>query len=126
LAKYLDTGQPTHTEVTTALAKGVAGGSIVPVLCAAAAKPIGIGSLLDAVVGLLPSPRQAAPIEAINPRTEAKERLTADPNGPLAALVFKTTADPFVGRISYAKVCPGTLTPGTPLLNPSNDKARRH
>ena len=125
LEKYLDTGQLTDTEVMTALAKGVADGSIVPVLCAAAAKAIGTGSLLDAIVGLLPSPRQVAPIEAINPRTEAKEPLTADPNGPLAALVFKTTADPFVGRISYVKVCSGTLTPGTPLLNASKDQAER-
>ena len=51
--------------------------------------------------------------------------MTADPARPLAALVFKTTADPFVGRISYVKVVSGTLTPGTPLLNASKDQPER-
>jgi elongation factor G len=82
LEKYLDTGELTDTEVTTALARGVAAGAIVPVLCAAAGKAIGIGTLLDAVVGLLPSPRQAPPVEAVNPRTDQPETLTADPAGP--------------------------------------------
>jgi elongation factor G len=125
LEKYLDTGELSDTEVTTALAKGVADGSIVPVLCAAAAKPIGIGTLLDAVIDLLPSPRRVPPMEAVNPRNEQKEALSGDPGGPLAALIFKTTADPFVGRISYVKVVSGTLTPGTPLVNASKDQAER-
>jgi elongation factor G len=112
-------------EVTTALAKGVADGSIVPVLCAAAGKALGVGTLLDAVVGLLPSPKDTAPVEAINPKNDEKETLTADPSGPLAAIIFKTTADPFVGRISYAKVVSGTLTPGTPLTNATKDQAER-
>jgi elongation factor G len=125
LEKYLDTGELSDTEVTTALAQGVAAGSIVPVLCAAAGKATGVGSLLDAVVGLLPSPRQAPPVQADNPRAEQAETLTADPAGPLAALIFKTTADPFVGRISYVKVVSGTLTPGTPLINASKDQPER-
>jgi elongation factor G len=125
LEKYLDTGELSDTEVTAALAKGIADGSIVPVLCAAAAKSIGVGTVLDAIVNLLPSPRQGPAVEAINPRNEQKETLTADPGGPLAALIFKTTADPFVGRISYAKVVSGTLTPGTPLLNASKDQPER-
>jgi elongation factor G len=125
LEKYLDSGELADSEVTAALAKGVAEGSIVPVLCAAAGKAIGVGSLLDAIVGLLPSPRQAQPVETVNPRTEQKETVSADPGGPLAAIIFKTTADPFVGRISYVKVCSGTLTPGTPLVNASKDHPER-
>jgi len=125
LERYLDTGELSDTEVTSALAKGVADGSIVPVLCAAAGKSIGAGTLLDAIVALLPSPRQAPPVRAVNPRTDQTETLAADPAGPLAALVFKTTADPFVGRISYVKVVSGVLTPGTPLLNASKDQPER-
>ena len=122
LEKYLDTGELTDTEVITALAKGVAAGSIVPVLCTAAAKSIGVGTLLDEVVSLLPSPREAPPVEAINPRNEQKETLSADTAGPLAGLIFKTTADPFVGRISYVKVVSGKLTAGTPLIDASKDQ----
>src|SRR5205807_2762081 len=117
LEKYLETGELTDAEVTAALAKGVAAGVIVPVVCTAAGKSIGIGTLLDAIVALLPSPRQARSLEATNPRTEQAEALSADPSGPLSAIVFKTTADPFVGRISYVKVVSGVLTPGTPLIN---------
>src|SRR5205807_5338607 len=107
------------------LAKGVAAGAIVPVLCSAAGKSIGIGSLLDAIVALLPSPRQAPPVTAVNPRTDQSETLTREPAGPLGAIVFKTTADPFVGRISYVKVVSGVLTSSTPLLNAAKDQPER-
>ena len=125
LEKYLDTGELSDTEVTSALAKGVAAGSIVPVLCAAAAKSIGVGTLLDTIVALLPSPKHAPTVQAVNPRADQPEAIGADPSGPLTALVFKTTADPFVGRISYVKVVSGVLTPGTPLLNASRDQPER-
>jgi elongation factor G len=125
LERYLDTGELTDTEVTSALAKGVADGSIVPVLCTAASKSIGVGTLLDAIVALLPSPRHAPAVEAQNPRTEQAETLSHDLAGPLAAIVFKTTADPFVGRISYVKVVSGVLTAGTPLLNAAKDQPER-
>src|ERR671937_854403 len=125
LERYLDTGELSDADVTAALAKGVAEGGIVPVLSTAAGKAIGVGTLLDAVVSLLPSPRQAPPVDAVNPRTDQTETVSADPNGPLAAQIFKTTADPFVGRISYVKVVSGTLTPGTPLINASKDQPER-
>jgi elongation factor G len=125
LERYLDTGELSDTEVTSALARGVAEGSIVPVLATAAAKSIGVGALLDTIVALLPSPKQAPPVQALNPRTEQSETVSADPAAPLTALVFKTTADPFVGRISYVKVVSGVLTPGTPLINASKDQPER-
>ncbi len=125
LEKYLDTGELSDTEVTTALAKGVCSGSIVPVLCASATKSVGIGALLDAIVDLLPSPKDAAAAGAVNPRSEQQESLAPDPSGPLAAIIFKTTADPFVGRISYAKVVSGTLTPGTPLVDANREQPER-
>src|SRR5256885_1390705 len=111
LEKYLESGELSDAEVTGAFAKGVAAGAIGPVLCTAAGKSIGLGTPLDALVAFLPSPRQAPSVEAVNPRTEQSETVTADPSRPLAPLVFKTTADPFAGRISYVKLVSGTLTP---------------
>src|SRR5947208_3364100 len=125
LEKYLESGELSDAEVTAALAKGVGAGTIVPVLCAAAGKSIGVGTLLDAIVALLPSPRQAAPVEAVNPRTEQAETLSREPAGPLGAIVFKTTADPFVGRISYVKVISGVLSASTQLLNAAKDQPER-
>ncbi len=109
LEKYLETGELTDTELTAALAKGVAAGTVVPVLCAASAKSIGIGTLLDAIVALLPSPVSAVHANGASPGRETTETVMCDPAGPPAALVFKTTADPFVGRISYVKVVSGVL-----------------
>src|SRR5438270_1466139 len=125
LEKYLESGELSDAEVTGAFARGVAAGAIVPVLCTAAGKSIGIGTLLDAIVALLPSPRQAPPVVAVNPRTEQSESLTREPTGPLGAIVFKTTADPFVGRISYVKVISGILNASTPLLNAAKDQPER-
>jgi elongation factor G len=106
LERYLDTGELSDDQVTGALATGVAAGQIVPVLCASAGKLVGVGTLLDAIVSLLPAPK-------------------ADPNGSLAAMVFKTTADPFVGRISYVKVNAGTLTANQGIFNTTRDQAER-
>src|SRR5256714_5082751 len=125
LEKYLEAGELSDAEVTAALAKGVAAGAILPVLCTAAAKSHGIGTLLAALVALLPSPRQPPPVQAVNPRTEQAETLSREPAGPLGAIVFKTTADPFVGRISYVKVVSGVLSASTPLLNAAKDQPER-
>ncbi len=125
LERYLEEGELQDAEVTSALAKGVRQGSIVPVLCCAATKCIGVGTLLDAIVTLLPSPAQGTAVEATRPRSGQAEKLSTDPAGPLAAMVFKTTADPFVGRISYLKVISGTLTTNQPLVNATKDQPER-
>src|SRR5216683_282101 len=106
LEKYLESGELSDAEVTRALARGVAAGTIVPVLCTAAGKSIGIGTLLDAIVALLPSPRQAAPVVAVNPRTEQPETLTREPAGPLGAIVFKSTADTLASRDHPLRLAP--------------------
>ena len=125
LEKYLETGELGDDEVRGALARGVAEGAIVPVLCTAAVRGVGISTLLDQIVALLPSPAGRGPFEARNPRTEHVEQLTANPQGTLAARVFKTTADPFVGKINYVKVISGTLSPGVPLVNASREQPER-
>ncbi len=125
LERYLETGELSDAEVTAALAKGVASGTIVPTLCASATKGTGMGTLLDRIVALLPSPARAPQVQAVNPRTDQPEPLAANPAGALAAQVFRTTADPFVGRISYVKVLSGTLTPNQPTVNASRDQPER-
>ena len=125
LEKYLEGGELNDAEVTAAFARGVAQGSIVPVLCTAASKSIGVGTLLDRIVSLLPSPVAAAPPQAITSRSNGAEPLKVDAAAPLAALVFKTTADPFVGRISYVKVLSGTLSPSTTVVNASTEQPER-
>ena len=90
LEKYLDEGTLSDEEVERGLCAGVLAGGIAPVVCCSATKLTGVLNVLDAATHLLPAP-------------------AGDPAGPPAAFVFNTTADPFVGRVSYLKVLSGCL-----------------
>ena len=109
--KYLE-GEPlSQEEVNSGLKKGIASGDIVPVLLGASTSGTGAKELMDAIVDYMPSPADVAPAKATNASSE-EVSLNCDSSGPLAALVFKTTADPFVGKLSYFRVYSGTLSAG--------------
>ncbi len=119
IAKYLEGEQITDDELAPALRRGACSGNVVPILVGSASKTIGVPALLDAIVELLPSPRDARPIES-----EAGG-ITADPNGSPVAWVFKTTADPYVGRLTYFRVVSGTVTADSHLWNANKGKDER-
>lgn len=122
LAKYLEGEELSEDEVRLGLVKGVSLGKIYPVLCGSAFKNIGIAQLLDAAITYIPSP-QFREIKGLHPVTKATlERKVTD---PFSALVFKTTADPFVGRLSYIKIFSGQMKSDSTLYNASKDKAER-
>ncbi|MCK4471839.1 MAG: elongation factor G, partial [Anaerolineae bacterium] len=77
----------------------------------------GIQPLLDAVVDYLPSPLDVPPVEGLNPYTQKVETRPADPNVPLAALVFKIASDPYVGRLAYFRVYSGKVKVGSRIIN---------
>jgi len=107
LNKYLEGEECAADEIRAALRKGIAAGVTVPVFAGSATKNIGVSKFLDALVADCPSPADVPPRVA---RTAAgEESLRADAAAPLAALVFKTAADPFVGRLNYLRVVSGTL-----------------
>jgi len=107
-------------EIVRATHEGIRRGLVVPVMCASATSEIGELQILDAIVELMPS-------AAEQPASEAEEHggLVPDPDGPPAAVCFKTTADPFVGRISYLKVISGTLKPELQLFNTARNQPER-
>jgi elongation factor G len=107
MAKYLDGEELSPEELTAALRKGMSSGIAYPVFCGSAAKNIAVARFLDALVADCPSPADVAPRTASNASGEVV--LKADASGPLAALVFKTAADPFVGKLTYLRVLSGTL-----------------
>ena len=122
--KYLE-GEPlSHEELTEGLRRGIAAGSIVPVFAGASAAGIGVKEMLDAIVDFLPSPADVPAPSGANGDSEERP-LTADSDGPLAALVFKTTADPFVGRLSYFRVYSGTVKSGNQVWNSGAHRAER-
>ncbi len=109
LMKYLEGESLSADEVMQGLRKAVRAGSVVPVLAAGAAANLGVVPLLDALRELAVSPADAGPIAALDPASNEPIELTADPAGPLAALVFKTTADPYVGKLTCVRVYSGTF-----------------
>lgn len=109
LMKYLDGETLSTEEVMQGLREAVRTGTVVPVLAAAAGGNLGTVPLLDALRDLAVSPADAGPVAAIDPTTGEPIELTADASGPLAALVFKTTADPYVGKLTYVRVYSGTF-----------------
>ncbi|HEC60777.1 MAG TPA: elongation factor G, partial [bacterium] len=85
------------------------------VFVAAGAAEIGLVTLLDALIELMPSPADISPVVASG--KDGEEILTASDDGPLAAYVWKTTADPFVGKITYLRVYSGMVTPDARVWN---------
>ncbi len=122
---YLDGKEPTIDQLRATLRKATIAGKAFPVFCGSALRNRGVQPVLDAVIDYLPSPLDIAAVKGINPKTDEEEERPADENGPMAALVFKIVADPYVGRLAYFRVYSGTLKIGTNVLNATKDKRER-
>ncbi len=125
LEKYLEGGELTQEELTRGLHAGVKAGTLIPVLCAAATKLIGVSVILDAIVTLLPGPLERPDVSATDPRTSQPVAIKPAPEAALAALVFKTVADPYVGKLSYFRIYGGTLRSDSQPLNSAKQKPER-
>jgi len=107
IMKYLEGEELTAAEIRHGLKAAFIAGTAIPVYCGAAPKAMGVGPLMDGLVDLAPAPNEMAAVAAEG-ATE-NEELKADAAGPLGALIFKTMADPYVGKLSYFRVYSGTL-----------------
>lgn len=123
LDKYLGGGELTQEELTGTLRRGVVSGKIVPVLVGSGLKDIGIGLLLDAVVAYLPSPKERE--VAIIDDSGKPSTIVPGKEGPLAAIVFKTTADPYVGKLTYFRVYSGVFDSNSQVWNASRGEVER-
>jgi elongation factor G len=111
-----------NEELVAVLRECVKRGEVVPVLVGAMTSEKGAIQLLDAIVDYFPSPAERPATIQSNGSVEP---LPVSPDGPLAALVFKTIADPHVGRLSYFKVYSGTLSSNGQALNATAGKSER-
>jgi elongation factor G len=125
LEKYLDGNPLTDEELVHGFREGVRTGHIVPVLCGSAALGEGLAPLLQAILELTPSPAESPAPNATDLRTGNPVELTPDPSAPLAAFVFKTTADPFVGKLTYFRVYSGTLRADSQVYNTQKEREER-
>jgi len=105
LAKYLEGEELTEGEVRSGLARGLAKASFVPVLCGSATRSVGVAALMDVLVDFAPAPR----VEGDR----------------LAALVFKTLADPYVGKMNFVRVFGGRLRTDSALYNSTREKGEK-
>lgn len=102
--------------IRAALRRGTVELRIAPVLCGSAFKNKGIQKLLDAVVDYLPSPVDVPPARGVNPKTGKDETRPPDPAAPFSALIFKLTADPQRGMLSYVRVYSGRVEEGDVVM----------
>ncbi len=123
LEKYLEAGSLSDEELIRGLKDVVRSGAFIPVFCTAGAHEIGILPLLNRVVDLIPSPAQA-PARVVRGKA-GDESLTASDAGPLAAYVWKTTADPFVGKMTYFRMFSGSLQADARVWNQSKGAEER-
>ncbi|MBU6424174.1 MAG: elongation factor G, partial [Chloroflexi bacterium] len=124
LARYLDGKEIPYEELRGALHAAVREGGIVPVIATSASKKIGFGGLLETIVDMLPSPVEAGPAVGTTPAGDeiARKPSTGE---KLSALVFKTIADPFVGKLSYVRVYSGVLHGNSQLYDATAGEAER-
>jgi len=108
LMKFLEGEEVTDEELELCLHKGVRDSVLAPVMLTSAARDIGISAMLDAIIRYLPTPTEEPPIKGTDNRGDEVE-VPPDADGPLVAQVFKTTADPFVGRLTYFRVWSGSI-----------------
>ena len=120
MGRYLEGEEIKADELSKTLAKGVVSSQVFPVICGSATKLVGIDRLLDVICEVAPSPLERPPVRVRTPGHGGPDvmEVPCDPAGQPLAWVFKTIADPYVGKISLFKVTSGTVRPDAVLYNP--------
>ena len=123
LEKYLGGEELSLEELGNGLRQGVVTGKIVPILVGSAIQNIGIVQLLDAIHGYLPSPKERDVV--IVDDSGKQGTMVPSQEAPLAALVFKTSADPYVGKLTYFRVYTGTIDSNSQVWNATRGGVER-
>ncbi|MGH2451684.1 MAG: elongation factor G [Candidatus Limnocylindria bacterium] len=124
LTRYLEGQEPAYEELRDALHAAVRDGQIVPVVACSASKRVGFAALLSAMVEMLPSPVEGGAVIGRSPAGDEVARKPS-PDEKLSAFVFKTLADPFVGKLSYVRVFSGSLHHNAHVYDATKGEAER-
>lgn len=123
--KYLE-GEPINPdEIGTAIRKSTIAGKLVPVFAGSALKGIGTQQILNGICSYLPSPEEKGNIVAKNVATGNQEEIKPDSDSPFSSLVFKTSADPYVGKLSYFRVYSGVISSNSQVWNANKNSMER-
>ncbi len=117
--KYLEEGELSIDDLKNGLRKGVVSGELIPLTCGSAIKNIGIIPLMDIIVGYLPSPVDTESVKGKKPDSDEVEERTPDTTSPFSAMVFKTIADPYAGKLTLFRVFSGTADSDSSFYNTS-------
>jgi len=125
IEKYLDGKELSLEELGDGLKQATLSGRIVPVLVGSAMQNIGLTWLLDAVYNYLPSPEERGVIIASDSAGQSPQTIEPSEAAPLAALVFKTSADPYVGKLTYFRVYTGAINSNSQVWNANRGGGER-
>ncbi len=123
IMKYLDGQELTDDEIRHGLKIAVQKNAIVPVLCASGTGNLGVSALLETIAAFVPSPAEIGP-ETARTAAGSEEKISVE-SSALGAIVFKTTADPFVGRQTYLRVFSGTIASDSRVFNANRNVEER-
>ncbi len=125
MEKYLDGGELTQDELYQCLQKGTEDLIFAPVVCGSSVKNLGINRVLDFINACIPSPDWRETIEGRDPKTGESAIKELKEDEAFSALVFKTVADPFAGKLNIFRVYSGALSPDSSVYNPTRDARER-
>jgi elongation factor G len=125
LDKYFAEGQLSDDEIYHGLIAGAAKGEVAPVTCGSALNGIGINTLLEDIVECFPSPKDSTAVNAKDMSNDKEVEVTIDEKKPFSAFVFKTIADPFVGKLSMFRVMTGSAESDSIVYNINKDKQEK-
>ena len=123
MMKYLEGEELSNKEIETALSLGTKSKEVIPILCGSATANIGVDGLLDYLVFCMPSAKDVS-VKVKNQKTDEEVEINSD-NQNLVALVYKTMADPYVGKLTLFRVYSGTLKSDSVVFNSSTGKEER-
>jgi elongation factor G len=126
IERYLEGETLSDDEIKSALRKGTLSRKFVPVICGSAIKDTGIDLLSDLIINCMPSPNERAPKKGVNPGNGETIERSPDPDAPFSALVFKTVADPYAGRLSIMKIVSGSLGESGNFYNANKETRERY
>jgi elongation factor G len=123
MEKYLEGEELSAKEIEETLIQGIKTGMVNPILCGSASLNIGVPQLMDLIVQGFPSPLEIGSKQGTKPGSQEEIEMQAAEDAPLSALVFKTVADPFAGKLTLLRVFSGTLKSDSTVYN-ANKQAK--
>ncbi len=125
LNKYLNDGWLSNDDIIKGVKSGLYSGDMIPILGGSATMNKGVINLMNEIVKILPSPKERKPVPALEVDTDNVIEIACDMDAPFSAQVFKTIADPFVGKLNMLRVFTGKLKSGMTVYNSTTGEKER-